>query len=153
MKYRIIILIIIIIRPGQILLSYIANTSRTHTHTRGTHTRTHRHTPSRRSGYRCSMGRWLLPVTARSAGDNDRRCFIQINTRERGRPVRRELVRGCTASRYEQFETSPEMIEQELQFANSDSFKENYLLVFVNAHMHVRAHVHIPVWNTRRSLT
>ena len=32
MKYRIIILIIIIISPGQILLWYIANTSRTHTH-------------------------------------------------------------------------------------------------------------------------
>ena len=62
-------------------------------------------------------------------------------------------MRGCTVSRYEQFETSPEMIEQELQFANSDRFKENYLLVFVNADMHVRAHVHIPVWNTRRSLT
>ena len=101
MKYRIIILIIIIIRPGQILLSYIANTSRTHarththvvrtharthTHTHTWYAHTHAHTPSRRSGYRCSMGRWLPPVTARSAGENDHRCFIQINTRERGRP-------------------------------------------------------------------
>ena len=33
MKYRIIILIIIIKRPGEILLSYIANTSRTHSRT------------------------------------------------------------------------------------------------------------------------
>ena len=32
MKYRIIILIIIIKRLGEILLSYIAHTSRTHTH-------------------------------------------------------------------------------------------------------------------------
>ena len=32
MKYMIIILIIIIKRPGEILLSYIANTSRTRTH-------------------------------------------------------------------------------------------------------------------------
>ena len=32
MKYRIIILIIIIKRPGEILLSYIANTSRMRTH-------------------------------------------------------------------------------------------------------------------------
>ena len=32
MKYRMIILIIIIKRPGEILLSYIANTSRTRTH-------------------------------------------------------------------------------------------------------------------------
>ena len=37
MKYRIIILIITIISPGQILLSYIANTSRTHAH-KCTHT-------------------------------------------------------------------------------------------------------------------
>ena len=35
MKYRRIILIIIIIIPGQILLSYIANTSRTHAHRGG----------------------------------------------------------------------------------------------------------------------
>ena len=33
MKYRIIILIIIIKRPGEILLSYIANTSRTNSRT------------------------------------------------------------------------------------------------------------------------
>ena len=33
MKYRILILIIIIKRPGEILLSYIANTSRTHSRT------------------------------------------------------------------------------------------------------------------------
>ena len=44
MKYRKMILIIIIISLGQILLSYIANTSRTHarTHAR-THGRTHTH--------------------------------------------------------------------------------------------------------------
>ena len=42
MKYRIIILIIIIISMGEILLSYIANTSRTHILT---HTQTHTHTP------------------------------------------------------------------------------------------------------------
>ena len=40
--------------------------------------------------------------------------------------MRRELVRGCTVSRYEQFESSLEMIEQEIQFAKSDRFKENY---------------------------
>ena len=58
MKYRIIILIIIIISVGQILLSYIANTSRmhartqarshahTHTHMRArAHTSAHTHTP------------------------------------------------------------------------------------------------------------
>ncbi len=42
-KYRIIILIIIIIRLGQILLSYIANTSRTHAHIHA-RTRIHTHT-------------------------------------------------------------------------------------------------------------
>ena len=47
MKYRIIILIIIIISLGQIVLSYIANTSRTHAcqRTRATHARVHTHTP------------------------------------------------------------------------------------------------------------
>ena len=82
MKYRIIILIVIIISLGRIiLLSYIANTSRTHartpTNTR-THTLAHTHTSShgrRRSGCRCSMGRWrpviteLTPLSAGSAGD------------------------------------------------------------------------------------
>ena len=49
MKYRIIILIIIIISLGQILLSYIANTS-------CTHARARTHTPSRcRTGYRFSL--------------------------------------------------------------------------------------------------
>ena len=111
MKYRILILIITIISPGQIVLSYIANTSHTHAHTWYAHTHARTHTPPRRSGYRCSMGRWLPSVTARSAGDNGR-CFIQINTRSEGDLVpprfvcfsrikncyaemRHELVRGC----------------------------------------------------------
>ena len=54
MKYRIILLIIIIISLGQIILSYMANTSRTHaciyarthTHTRA-HTRAHTHVHTR----------------------------------------------------------------------------------------------------------
>ena len=46
MKYRIIILIIIIISLDQILSSYIANTSHTRTHAR-THTRTHVRTHAR----------------------------------------------------------------------------------------------------------
>ena len=45
MKYRKMISIIIIISLGQILLSYIANTSRTHTHAR-THARMHTHPPT-----------------------------------------------------------------------------------------------------------
>ena len=71
MKYRKIILIIIIISLDKILLSYIANTSRTHArnHARTrkhTHTHTNTHTHSlmhtqthhhRHSGFRCSMGR------------------------------------------------------------------------------------------------
>ena len=50
MKYRIIFLIIIIISLGQILLSYLANTSRTHACTHAhthTHARTHAHTRAR----------------------------------------------------------------------------------------------------------
>ena len=43
--YRILIIIIIIISLGQILLSYIENTSRTHTHTRTrAHIHAHTHT-------------------------------------------------------------------------------------------------------------
>ena len=59
-KYRIIILIIIIISLGQILLSYIANTSRTPTckrermHAR-TYTRAHTDRRRRRTGYRYSL--------------------------------------------------------------------------------------------------
>ena len=47
MKYRILFLIIIIISLGQILLSYIANTSRTHARTPS---RTYARTPSRTHG-------------------------------------------------------------------------------------------------------
>ena len=85
MKYRIIIFIFIItiISLGQILLSYIANTSRTHArmHARTlarTHTRTHVHTHRRRR-----------------AGPGTR-------THER--------ISAFAVSRYEQFETSPETI-------------------------------------------
>ena len=34
--------------------------------------------------------------------------------------MRRELVRGCTSGGCDQLETSPETIEQELEFANVD---------------------------------
>ena len=57
MKYRIIILIIFIISLGQIILSYMANTPRTHA---CTHTHTLAHTPThrrRRPGCHCSMAR------------------------------------------------------------------------------------------------
>ena len=130
MKYRIIILIINIISLGEILLSYIANTSRTYACTR-VHThgeRVHTHRRRRRTGYRYSLApnhdgplRW-------------RQCLslaIEINTGAGG-PIppealgvfgvykiigelRRELVTGCTVSRYEQFKTSPETIEKELR--------------------------------------
>ena len=70
-NHQCVILIIIIITLGQIILSYMANTSRTHarmhTHTRThantharmhTHTLAHTHTRRRRlPGCRCSMGR------------------------------------------------------------------------------------------------
>ena len=60
----------------------------THAHMR---TRAHAHTPGWHSGFRCSMGRCRPTVTARSAGDNGRRCFIQINTCE-GDPVSQRFV-------------------------------------------------------------
>ena len=71
MKYRIIIVIIIIISLGQILLSYIANTSRTHanvrTHTH-THMRAHTHTPAVATAIQVSAIHRRPPVAARSAG-------------------------------------------------------------------------------------
>ena len=77
------------------------------------------------------MGRWRPTVTARSAGDNWRRCFIQINTRE-GDPVSRGFVffaykkiarpnwdanlwQNVLSDGTNSFETSPETIEQELR--------------------------------------
>ena len=95
MKYRIIILIIIIISVGQLVLSYIANTP--HTHTRAlTHARAHTHTPP--SPFRLSLFDGSLapnrdavnaPQTGRwrsMAG----RWFTQINTRA-GEPVSASL--------------------------------------------------------------
>ena len=63
MKYRIIVLVIIIISLCQIILSYMANTSRTHAFRRArthTHTLACTHPPASRRhhrGCRCSMGR------------------------------------------------------------------------------------------------
>ena len=88
MNYRILFLIIIIISLGQILLSYIANTSRTHACRRVcTHPRERVHTPPPHtppSLYRYSMGMCQPTVTARSAGDNSWSLAIEINT---GGPV------------------------------------------------------------------
>ena len=83
MKYRI--LIIIIVSVGQILLSYIANTSRTHARILAdTHSPTHHH---RRSGCYCSMGRWGPTVTELTSLRRFRwrsmvgHCFIQMQSR------------------------------------------------------------------------
>ena len=83
MKYRILFLIIIIISLDQLLLSYIANTSRTHAPAR---TRAHTHSthPPHTSPYRYSMGLCQPTVMARSAGDNSWSLAIEINT---GDPV------------------------------------------------------------------
>ena len=131
MKYIILFLIIIIISLGQILVSYIANTSRTHERTNGpacahapartrAYTPSHTHTPS--LPYRYSMGLCQPTVRARSAGDNSWSLAIETNTALAVRFPRgfecfshiqkcqaeltRELVRGCTVRRYEQLETS-----------------------------------------------
>ena len=70
-------LIIIIISLGQILLSYIANTSRTNGRTH-----THAHAPARTRAvtYNYSMGLCRPTVTARSAGDNSWSLVMEINT-------------------------------------------------------------------------
>ena len=138
MKYRIIILSIIIISLGQILVSYIANTSRTHART-SMRARAHTHTHRRlRSGSMrrwrpsvtkltpsCMAGSWVIQISTRSGdpisrgfGWSSRRPSIQNCQPER----RRELVAGCTVRRYEQLDTSSETIEQELRpaVANAD---------------------------------
>ena len=56
-------------------------------------------------------------------------CFSHIKKFKA--ELRRELVTGCALSIYEQFETSPETIEQELRPAvcehrQTDGLKENY---------------------------
>ena len=117
MKYRIIILIIIIISLGKISLSYIANTSRTHAcmHVSVRPTMT----PS-----------WLSAPLSTLA----RQCRLAIYKQTCWRPdltevfdvfpvyknysaeLRRELVtKICTVRRYGPVETSPETIEQELR--------------------------------------
>ena len=81
-----IILIIIIISLGQILLSYIANTSRTHARTRA-HTLT---PPFRLSLFDGSVApnrdRVNAPFRRFRCRSMTGRCFIQINTRA-GDPV------------------------------------------------------------------
>ena len=71
MKYSIIILIIIIISLGQVLLSYVANTSRTHACAR---TRAHASasTHTAVTAVQVSDILWRPPVTTRSAGIHSR---------------------------------------------------------------------------------
>ena len=82
-KYRIIILIIIIISLGQILLSYIANTSSTHAlrmhaaHTCARTRITHTYTRHLRSG---SMRRWRPSMTKLTPSFMAGSWVIQINT-------------------------------------------------------------------------
>ena len=87
MKYRLIILIIIIIRLDEILLSYIENTSRTHACKRA-HAHTHAHTPP--SLFMLSL--FDGPVAPNRDGVSTPfhrfrwrpmagRCFVQINSR------------------------------------------------------------------------
>ena len=79
MKYTIIFLISIIISLGQIILSCIANTSRTHARER-VHAPTPPPTHTPLSPYRYSMGLCQPTVTARSAGDNSWSLAIEIDT-------------------------------------------------------------------------
>ena len=106
MKYRIIILIIIIISVGQLVLSYIANTSHTRAHAHmHTHARAHTHTHTPPSPFRLSLFDGSLapnrdavnaPQTGRWRSMAGRwrsmtgRWFIQINTRA-GDPISESL--------------------------------------------------------------
>ena len=123
MKYRIIILIIIIINLGKTFLSYIANTSRTHM-------REHAHTHCRchRTGYHYSVApnrvgplSWrqcrllAIEINTGSGGPVSPRFWVFFAHKKFYTELRRELVTGCAVSRYEQFETFPETTEQELQ--------------------------------------
>ena len=69
MKYGIIILIIIIISLGEIILAYIANTSRTHAHAR---MHTHRRLHSGSMGRRRQSVTQLTPLFTCSAGIHGR---------------------------------------------------------------------------------
>ena len=90
MKYRIIILIIIIISLGQIILSYMANTSLTHARTHActrTHLRTHPPTAVavqvvavRWVGVRPTMTKLMSPFHLFRWRWMAGRCFIQINS-------------------------------------------------------------------------
>ena len=98
MKYRITILIIIVIGLGQILLSYIANTILTHAHTHThTHARTHAHTHTHAPTSTFKLPLFDGSVAPNRDGVNAHfrrfrwrsmagRRFIQINTRA-GDPV------------------------------------------------------------------
>ena len=85
LKYRIIILIVIIISPGQILLSYMANTSHTHTHTRvhahsRTQVRMHACTDTLQSPFRLSLFDGSVPPAING------RSLLHSNKLWRGRP-------------------------------------------------------------------
>ena len=82
MKYRIIILIIIIISLGQILLSYIANTSRTHAcqRTRAhASASTHKDTPPSPPPYRSALFIGAHPWWPAPLAFTARRWVIEIN--------------------------------------------------------------------------
>ena len=87
MKYRIILLIIIIISLGQILLSYIANTH-AHMHTRAhasTHTRADTHRRRRRRRRHSLTGHRYSVAPSRERPLRLRQCrslAIQMNTRQ-----------------------------------------------------------------------
>ena len=147
MKYRIIILIIIIISLSQILLSYIANTSRT---CACAPTRAHAcastHPPPS-PPYRLALFVGAQPWRPASLAFITGSRVIQINTRA-GHPIsprfwmffaykkcyaklRRDLVTGCIFRRYEQLETSPETIEQELRPAVCERRQTDLRIIIV----------------------
>ena len=145
----------IIISLGQILLSYIANTSRTHactcthacmcTHVHACacmHTHAHTHTHPWRSGYRCSMS-----TPNRNGPFRWRQwpSLLHSNKHTRGRPglphvlffAYKTIARPSWDANSWEDVLSADMNSLrhfprrsskncDLQFANSDRFKENY---------------------------
>ena len=124
-KYRKMNLIIIIISLVQILLSYIANTSRTHARmqvvavtVRWVGAPNHDEVNAPFSPVPLAMNDWSELHSNKQSrmrcGIRDSfGCFSHIQTILRR--IETELMTGCAVSRYKQYETSRETIEQEMR--------------------------------------
>ena len=131
MNYRIIVLIIIVIRLGQIILSYMASTSLMHA---CTHAHSHTLACAHRPTHPPPSPSRLSLLHGRCAPKHDEHT-------PSFRLFRCQLVTGCTVSRYEQLERHlPRRSSKncDLQFANTDRktdrLKENYSIDYSSTH-------------------